>query len=144
MTSVPAAVDGLLSVLRGSSTFARVKVEDGPWVTRPTDPDVAVIGWLPDDGPTVDWSDPIAGLDSDAETYDVQGLMSCWNGDGDIKAARDRADGLIEAFRGLLRDDPTLDGAVSRARLATGAMTQYQTSGGCEVAINFAVRVDVF
>lgn len=144
MTSVPAAVDGLLSVLRGSSTFARVKVEDGPWVTRPSDLDVVVIGWLPDEGPTVDWSDPIAGLDSDSETYDVQGLVSSWDGDSVIKTARDRADGILEAIRGLLRDDPTLDGAVSRARLVSGAMTQYQTSGGCEVAINFAVRCDVF
>lgn len=144
MTTVPAAIDGLLGLLRASPALTGVRLDDGPWLQRPSEPDVIVVGWLPDELPTVAWVDEIAGLDSEGESYDLQGLASAWNGDSVMRVARDRADVLIEAVRAEVRGDPTLGGAVSKARLVTADMAQYQTGQGCEVAMTYAIRIQVF
>ncbi|MGH8571249.1 MAG: hypothetical protein ACREX8_01565 [Gammaproteobacteria bacterium] len=121
-----------------------MRIEDGPWLDRPSEPDVIAIGWLPDEGASVEWTGDPAGLDSDAEVFQVQGLVSAWDGNGVMKTARDRADVLLEAIRTELRSHQTLQGAVGRARLVTMSGSQYQTDRGCEFTIEFAVRINVF
>lgn len=147
MTTVPAALLGLhaAATLAVSTLPApAVRVDDGPWLNRPEQPDVVVIGWTPDDGTAVEHTDALAGLASSQETYDVVCLASSWSGTTDLVSRRTRADSLVEAIRAELKTDRTLGGAVARARLATLSLDQYQTASGCEVAIQFTVRVEAF
>lgn len=147
MTTVPAALDGLVTTVRVAvSTLPapEVRVDDGPWLSRPEEADVVAVGWTPDEGTAVEYSDVIAGLDSSQETYDVTCLASSWSGGTDMSARRARADSLVEAIRSELRKDRTLGGAVTRARLSTASVDQYQTSSGCEVAVVFVIRIDAF
>lgn len=147
MTTVPAALLGLHTAATiATSTLPEpaVRVDDGPWLNRPEEPDVVVVGWTPDEGTAVETTDAIAGLDSSRETYDVVCLASSWSGDTNLATRRARADSLVEAIRAQLKTDRTLGGAVTRARLATLSLDQFQTSSGCEVAIQFVIRVEAF
>lgn len=143
MTAVPAVIDALLAALRVAPGLVGVRVIDGPWLDRPSEPDVIVVGWTPDEGPAVDQVDTGGGLDSTRQSFDLVNLASAWRGGTDMKTARDRADQLIEAVRGELTRDPTIGGAASWARLSTLSLSQYQTSGS-EVAVEFAIRVTAF
>lgn len=147
MTTVPSALLGLhaaATIATSTLPAPTVRVDDGPWLAKPEEADVVVIGWIPDEGTAVEYTDAIAGLASSQETYDVTCLASSWSGDTDLVARRGRADSLVEAIRAELKTDRTLGGAVTRARLATLSLDQYQTSSGCEVAIQFVVRVEAF
>lgn len=129
-----------MAALPGSA----VKVDDGPWLNRPEEADIVVIGWTPDEGEAVEFSDAIAGLDSSRESYTITCLASSWSGEVDMAARRSRVDEIVEAIRGQLRTDRTLGGAVNRARLATLSLDQYQTGSGCEATETFVVQVDAF
>ena len=148
MTAVAAAIDGLLARIRSSPTLSvpEVFICDGPWLVRPTEPDVIVIGWLPAEGPTVEWHAQHASLreGDESEDFVIQGLISSWRGDTDLKAARDRATQILQAIRATIWSDPSLDGAVSRAQLETISLAQWQSEDGVEVPIQFGVRVLVF
>jgi hypothetical protein len=144
MTAVPAALDALVSGFSAAPALDGVLVFDGPWLRRPADPDVVVVGWTPDEGRTVEYVDAVAGLGSSRETFDVGGLASAWRGAASMSAVRRRADELIEAMRAHLRADPTLGGVVTRARLATLAFDEYQADAGTQVAVEFAIRIDAF
>lgn len=147
MTTVPAALLGLhaaATVATSTLPEPAVRVDDGPWLNRPEEQDVVVIGWTPDEGTAVESTDAIAGLASSQETYDVVCLASSWSGDTNLATRRARADSLVEAIRAELKTDRTLGGAVTRARLATLSLDQFQTSSGCEVAIQFVIRVEAF
>lgn len=148
MTAVAAAIDSLLAQMRTSSTLSvpEVFICDGPWLQRPQEPDVVVIGWLPVEGPTVQWHARPASLrEGDrVEEFTIAGLISAWRGDTDLKTARDRAVALLEAVRLAIQDDPTLGGVVSRAELTTLSLAQWQLEDGVEVPIQFGVHVLVF
>ena len=146
MTALPAAIDGLVALLATSPGLglSGVRVDDGPWLERPSEPDVVVIGWLPTEGPTVAWVAQTADMRTDRESFDIAGLASAWDGGTVMKTVRDRADSLIEAIRAALRTDPTLGGVVSRARLNTVSAAQFQNGDGCEFTVNFTVSAVVF
>jgi len=144
VTAFPAAVDGLLALLRSSADLTGVRIDDGPWLARPAEPDVIAIGWLPTEGPTVSWVAEPADFNNDRQVFEVEGLASAWDGGTVMKTVRDRADALLEGIRNALRTDPTLGGAVSRARLNTVSAAQYQTEDGCECAVNFTINAIVF
>ena len=122
----------------------RVLALNGPWLQRPSEADVIVVGWLPDEGATVDFEETQAGLDSTREDFDIAGMVSSWNGDGDMGAAVDRSDELVEAIRGAINADRTLGGVVTRARLQTVSFSDHQTAQGAESALEFSVRVTAF
>lgn len=146
MTAVPAAIDGLLAVARSWPDLggSGVRVDDGPWLSRPVEQDVIVIGWLPVEAPTVAWAADPASLDSEAEVFDIHSLVSAWRLDTVLKAARDRADFLLEAMRSAVRSDRTLGGVVATSRLVTLHLTSHQHAAGCSVNIEFAVQSRVF
>lgn len=148
MTAVPAAIDGLLALLRTSAVLSdeNVLIRDGPWVVRPDQPDVVVIGWLPTEGPTVEWHSTHASLriGDTAEEFTVQGLVSAWRGDTDMKSARHRADELLEAVRVAVQLDQTLGGSVATAALVTLSQAHWQMEQGVEVPIQFGIRARVF
>lgn len=146
MTAMPAAVDGLLSALGASTALTRVRIDDGPWIDRPSELDIIVIGWQPDEGNAIEWraepASPAAGDDS--EEFTIRGMVSVWRGDTNTKALRDRADEILEAIRTEVHTDPTLAGAVSRARLVTLNAAPYPTDQGWEFLIEFAIQCKVF
>lgn len=148
MSAVPAAVDGLLALMRSSAVLSAdtVLICDGPWIVRPEEPDVVVIGWLPEEGPTVAWHSDHASLlvSSTTEDFTIQGLVSAWRGDTDLKSARHRADELLEAVRVAVQRDQTLGGAVATARLFTLSQAHWQMDKGVEVPIQFGIRARVF
>lgn len=147
MTAVPAAIDALIAVARGSSSVggSGVRVDDGPWMSPPIEEELVVIGWVPIEGPTVAWVQDVTGLNSVAETFDVHCLARVWRPDAVLKSARDRADQIFEAIRAGVRADVTLGGAVDHAQVAAQHLTSRQnTTGGCSVSIDFAVQCQVF
>lgn len=150
MTTVPAALTALVELARSRAVDLQlpgkrpVRVVDGPWLDRPSEEDVIAIGWIPDEGEAVEFTDALAGLGSSQESYDVTCLASSWSGDTDIPARRARVDTLIEAVRAGLKADQTLGGTVTRARLATLSLNQWQLPKGCEVAVAFVVHIDAF
>jgi hypothetical protein len=147
MSAVPAAIDGLLAQMRLSPVLGTpdVLICDGPWLQRPQEPDVVVIGWLPAEGPTVEWhARPVSLREGDErEDFTIQGLISAWRGDTDLKAARDRADVLLEAVRTAIQEDRSLGGAVSHSQLITLSLAHWQLEDGVEVPIQFGVRAVV-
>lgn len=147
MTAVPAAIDGLLALMRISPVLSshKVLICDGPWLQRPQEPDVVVIGWLPAEGPTVQWhSHPTSLREADrGEEFTVQGLVSAWRGDTKLKLARDRADALLEAVRLAVRSDPSLGGAVSFSYLTAVSLAHWQLEDGVEVPIQFGIHARV-
>ena len=147
MSAVPGAVDGLLALMRTSAVLSAdgVLICDGPWLHRPEEPDVVVIGWLPEEGPTVAWHSDHASLriDDTTEDFTIQGLVSAWRGDTDLKTARHRADELLEAVRIAVLLDQTLGGAVNFARLFTLSQAHWQMEKGVEVPIQFGIRARV-
>lgn len=142
MTTIPAALDALVGLV--GRTQPDVLVSDGPWLARPDRPDVIAVGWTPTEGEAVEMVDVDAGLETSRETYDIICLASSWSGDTAMGARRARVDGMVEQVRARLVADPTLGGAVARARLATVSLGQYQTASGAEAAVEFTVRVDAF
>jgi hypothetical protein len=147
VTAVPAATDALLAIARAAALIggSGVRVDDGPWMSPPEEQELLVIGWVPIEGPTVAWVEDITGLNSVAETFDLHNMIRVWRRDAVPKAARDRADEIFEAFRAVVRADPTLTGAVDMAQVAAQHLTSRQnTTGGCSVSIDFAVQCQIF
>jgi hypothetical protein len=146
VTSVPAAIDGLLAMSRADVLIggSGVRVDDGPWMSPPPEQELLVIGWVPIEGPTVAWVEDAVGLNSVAETFDIHCLVRVWHPDTVLKTARDRADAVLEALRAAVRADPSLRRAVDRAQLAASHLTSRQNSGGCSVSIEFVVQCQVF
>lgn len=147
MTAVPAAIDALIAIARTSSVIggSGVRVDDGPWMSPPPEQELIVVGWVPIEGPTVAWVEDIEGLQSVSETFDVHNMIRIWRPDAVLKAARDRADEVFEAFRAAVQADVTLMRAVDHAQVAAQHLTSRQnTTGGCSVSIDFAVQCRVF
>jgi hypothetical protein len=144
MTALPAAIDGLVALLRSTPALAGVRIDDGPWVDEPSEHDVIVIGWLPDDTSMVTWTEDLAGLGSTGETFTIQGLVSSFRGDSSLKAVRDIADGLLEIVRAAVHANQTLGGAVNRARIAAQTMTPIKDAKGTAVEIDFIVHLQVY
>jgi hypothetical protein len=148
VTAVPVAIDALIAIARNSPLIggAGVRVDDGPWMSPPPEQELIVIGWVPIEGPTVAWVEDITSLAGPgSETFDVHNMIRVWRPDAVLKAARDRADEIFEAFRSEVRADVTLRGAVNHAQAAAQHLRSTQNStGGCSVSIDFAVQCQVF
>lgn len=151
MSTVPAALSALVQRLMASpavialqlSGQPAVLVQDGPWLDRPTEPDVICVGWTPDEGNAVDLT-VSRDMGSGSESYDVVCLASSFSGDVDLAARRSRTDALLEAVRTELMADQTLGGVVAIAEITDHSWDQYQTTAGCEVAAQFTVHIEAF
>lgn len=144
MTAVPAAFDGVLAILKATPALAKVLIIDEPWVDRPSAKDVIVIGWLPEETGIVDWTEDLAGLGSYSETFDIQGLVSSFSGSTTLKPLRDRCDFLLETVRAAVHAHPTLNGAVSKARVVAQRMSLFENNMGAAVDTDFTIRCQVF
>lgn len=143
MTAVPAAIDALLLLLRTAPELADVRIFDGPPLQEPSEKCFAVIGWLPEDQPTVDLKeDP--RLASSGSSLAIKGLAMAWGGDDDMAAVRNRSDITVETIRASLLKDPSMRGTVAWAHLTAGSYRQSRNNRGCEASWDFTVHVNAF
>lgn len=111
-SSIPAAIDYLVSTIRQLPECAEpVIVEDG-WPTRSAPKGVA-IGVIPGDDTT---DDEVAhaqlGAQMEWEQYEIPGIVWAHVGGSDAKPARDQAFAIFNAIITKIRQDRTLGGAL--------------------------------
>lgn len=149
-SSIPAAIDFLVTAVGASSAFADVKIFDGPRVTNDdlVNKDRLYVGDSIEAEPSVegDESAPHADLISRDEAYSIVVTAESWAGDSDIKARRARAFALKDALETLIRPtvpggpEPTLGGAVLWAEVAGRVrVDQRQTNNGAIASVTFRV-----
>lgn len=149
LSSIPAALDGLLAGLRSRPALATVQIVDGAdqeqYETESItiglpDPDVAAVSGQQETVPL--------GAQRREETYEVLCEIAVASGDaeaGQTKVARDRAFVLFREVAAQLRapgGDPTLSGAVRYAELAGRIDVQQGSSKDYPIVvlITFTVR----
>lgn len=151
VSSIPAAVDYLVTATRSLPEFAApATVHDG-FPVGPGNPALA-IGVIPnEDGDTPnEVVHAQLGAQMEREFYDIPCEIAAWVGGGEeaAKAARDMAFALFNALVTKVRQDRTLGGALrSGAALVTGvSMDQTATSAdagtGRNCSIKFVIRCE--
>ncbi|MGH3097897.1 MAG: hypothetical protein ACRDMV_18095 [Streptosporangiales bacterium] len=143
MSTIPAALGALLSV----SASTGVQTLDGPPVAASqVDPDVILIGFTGQPGePAVGANLDVAGYtETDRESYDVTCIASSWRGDTGMQTVRARVFAILDDLAAALDGDPTLGGAVTRARLTVAAVSLDQINEGAAATVQFTIHVDAF
>uniref|UniRef100_UPI0035DE1A2B hypothetical protein n=1 Tax=Brucella cytisi TaxID=407152 RepID=UPI0035DE1A2B len=134
---VPAAVDGLLAVLRAAPGLADVTVVDGPPAVNLTPRRLLFVGWQPGGESAVSLAQTFngAGARTRDETFQIAGYIEARTGDKDMLARRAAVFAILGEIETALRattdapDAPTLGGAVLWAHLTAGDLTQIQSEG---------------
>lgn len=149
-SSIPLAIDALLTAINAGAAFTGVKVFDGPRVT-PDDlvnKDRIYVGDSVENEPAVEGEESAAHADmiSRDEAYSIVVTAESWAGDTNMKARRDRAFALKNAVGALLRPsvpggpEPTLGGVVMWSEVAGGiSLVQRQASTGAIASVTFHV-----
>jgi hypothetical protein len=81
-----------------------------------------------------------AGLYVTEENFDINCLIRVWNGGTDLVSLRTRAVELFEIVKEQVRGNPTLKGAVTRARVASISYSPLRLPEGSVVNMAFRVR----
>jgi hypothetical protein len=144
MSVAPAAIDGLMALLRDQPALQGVQILDGPQAKWPGK-DFIVIGLSPED-PTVSTTRLPAGLSasSTTETADITCMVRSWSGSTAVKLRRDRAYELVAAAQAVVVADPTLGGACSHAEVTGSIYAPSQSTGGVIVDVVFVVQARTF
>jgi hypothetical protein len=151
---IPATIDALLAACRASTDLTGVQVVDGPppnW-TLLANVDVLYVGGSPDDigsGAAGEQDFAQLGAQRRDERFLIAVTADCWNGNADMKAARDRAFTLMAAVEKILRGpggDPSLGGAVLYSDVA-GPIDyrpqQMQDGAGVRLVFNVRARTQL-
>lgn len=136
---IPAAIDGLLSILASATGLSGVQVVDGQPTTN-TAKDVVCVGYT-DEGQAVSFEQApkaLGNLRRD-ESFEITCMVSAWNGNTIAKTVRDRAFDLFAACETAIRDGATLNGSVIFAEVRSGSVSQYQTDQGAVCDVQFTV-----
>ncbi|MFF4848002.1 hypothetical protein [Streptomyces sp. NPDC001194] len=146
-SAVPAAVAGLLTILRSAPGLHGVTVVDGPPTNNLTGGDWLYVGHQPGADAAVSLSQAFASAGARTRDEDIE--IACYAesraGGTDMAARRARAFELLAEAENALRatdaapEAPTLGGAVLWAHLVTGDLYQLQ-SDGVLAGIAFTVR----
>jgi hypothetical protein len=145
-STVPAAIDGLVTSLRAQDTLVGI-VHDGPELRDNTRGEVVFVGYTGDEDETAaDGSVTRDGLvtDPNRERYSVRCAVMVVNGSSNVAAARNRAYELLAACGDAVTGDQTLAGSVMAARLGDWTFSIGQTDMGAVATITFDVQVDTF
>lgn len=140
MSAVPTALDGLYTLARRVYPRA-VQVLDGP-PTVDVVGDVIGIGISPTDPSDVEAIEEIRGMAVVGESFTILSVARSWSGDNDVKAQRDRTYALLVPLKQALRADPTLDGAVTRARFSGSSYMPWRSEQG-QLVVDVVWRVAV-
>src|SRR5690554_2284941 len=112
-SSLPAAIDYLVSAIRGLEVVGpHVVVSDG-WPSARGD-DMIVIGVTPDEGDST-VSGAYSGLSNggEEETVELTGIIVVHRGGASAKRPRDAAFAIFDGIREMLQADRRLGGSVS-------------------------------
>lgn len=143
VSTVPAVLDALAAIARAALPGGQVF--DGP-PTEEMQGDLVMVGFAyPPGTPAVTESrvQRQYAASPDAESYDVANLFCAWpGGDNDLKAARDRAFAMIDAFAEGLATSTLLDGLVMDARVSAGSYIPEQTTSGAAVSVPVTVHIE--
>lgn len=147
-SSVPGALDALVTALRAAPGLADVTVFDGPVVTASGQQEAVTVGDIgdPEDPTAVEGQNAREGLAPapDREQYTIRCAVIVRVGGGDASAARHRAYQLLGEIGGVLAGDQRLGGAVMIAQLGSWSLAQGQDGKGALVTLAFNVDVDAF
>lgn len=143
-STIPAAIDGLLSLLTARPGLAGVPVYDGPPMSETSTSRRLIVGFdgsdLSVDGDQEWASSPYQAPTSRDERYTIRCLVEAWTGETTMKAARDSAFLLFAEVEQAVRSDPTLVGAVLYAGVGGGITVQQpQTDAGALCTVTFGV-----
>lgn len=146
-STIPAAIDALVSILQASAGLSGVTVIDGPPTGDQSDTDYVYVGWQFEGDTSVEMRQDFAHLGARKrdELFDILCSLDTWTGDTDVQARRARAFELLGAVEDALRatdaapQAPTLNGTVLWAHLTQGALMQRHTTDGVQVGLNFRV-----
>lgn len=147
-STMPAAIDGLLAAVRASDDLADLvaagAIFDGPPRTDMPQEFVS-IGWGgADEDPSVEATDTDGGLEANREDYSIVGLVYVWSGDSDFAPLRARCFARLDAVNAAILADPSLGGAVMRARLSANVLGQAPIQAGAAAAVRFTVTCAAF
>ena len=139
-STIPAAIDGIVALLKATNALRGIDILDGAPTTN-TPKDFISIGYSQDGGDVVTGYQQILAMGNllRDETYEINCLVSAWNGGSDLKVVRDRAFSLFAAIEQTLGGAMTLDGAVTFAQIAPVSFAQYQSDQGAIADLTFAV-----
>jgi len=149
MTTIPAAVDGLVAVCRTALPDARV--DDG-WDVGPYEEDTegvtvgVTVGW-DEDGPAVQVDldrEQSDGMGSDLETYRIYSSLFVSYGNEETRPLRLAIFGYYEAIKAALRAAHPLAPGVLRARMAVVDFEVRPIEGGWDARLRFVVEVSAF
>lgn len=144
-SSIPRAIDGLISILHADKTMSAVAIIDGqPTTDLPGD--YIAIGYADDSSTSITGTqDPIAlGNLRREEKYTISCEVSSWVGTTVMKTARDRAFAILANVERIVRADGTLNGSVIFADFGSALnVTQIQTQQGAVVTITFDIAIKI-
>lgn len=146
-STIPAAIDALVTALTQADGLGSVAVLDGPEVDASSRDEALIVGAGAVDDPTaVDASTEHEGLslERDREQYGIRCVLMVRDGSGSVPAARRRAYDLLGAVGAALAADYTLGGAVMTAGLGTHGLSQDQDERGAHIVIAFTIDVDAY
>jgi hypothetical protein len=143
-------VDRILTILRAvpadpdPNPFEKVEILDGPSISEGAyEQDVIQVGpGDPGEPAVVVQRRPEPGLGRQAyrESTEVTMLISCFNGDTNVKAVRDRAIEVFDAIKQRLDAHLVEPGAWDSLRLGEGEVWfQVQDENGCTVWVGFTL-----
>lgn len=139
MSVVPGAIDGLLAVF--AAALPGVQVVDGP-PTADIRGDVLGVGLSPQEPSDVESTSTDAGLRGAREQFAIVCVARSWSGNNALKAQRDRTYRMVDAAEAALVANPTLGGAVSRARWSGSSYQPWRTEQA-QLVVDVIFRVDV-
>jgi hypothetical protein len=146
-STVPAAVDALLSILNAAPELSGVQVIDGPPVEDMSGADLVAVGWQPDSEEAVQLEQDFnaAGARTRDEDFSILCWAESWTGDRSMSARRSRVFDLLAGVEQAIRasdanpEAPTLNGTVLWAHLTSGTLRQASTDQGVRAGVAFAV-----
>lgn len=146
-STVPAAIDALLTIVRAAPGLAGVHILDGPPVEDMSSADLLAIGWQPEaeEAAQIVQDFANAGARRRDEDFAIQCWAESWTGDASMSERRTRAFALLAAVEDALRatdaapQAPTLGGAVQWAHITSVTLRQSSTDQGVRVGLAFTV-----
>lgn len=148
MSTLPAAMDGLVTALGAAPALADVTVQDGPIVTDNSKMEVIIIGFQSEENPVIAEANyAVEGMvvDPNREQYTLHCKLRVLKGNAKlVREARVRAFELLGAIVAVLAADKTLGGAVMMAVADALNLSESQGQRGLLAEIEFNIGIDAF
>ncbi|PAK25790.1 hypothetical protein CJD44_14260 [Streptomyces sp. alain-838] len=140
---VPEVIDRLLALGGADSALKGVRVSDGPELTEDADLEWFIPGWDADPNGDYQAASTLggwAGLGSRREEqFQVTVAVIAFNGDTDVRAARERAYEIAYAVEAWFVADPSIGLPELEAAIEASQLTQDQTDKGAKATLLLSV-----